>query len=168
MSGRPSDVWRPADSHDEAIEIRPMSVADVPSALSLERSVYTTPWRVEHFAQLLDLPAGLGWVATVVPGEVVGYALGWVSAGEAELANIAVVADRRRGGIGARLIAAVMEEARERGAARLYLEVRMTNASAQSFYRGFGFETVGRRKGYYAKPAEDAYVMAVDLSSGQT
>ncbi|MEJ2152487.1 MAG: ribosomal-protein-alanine N-acetyltransferase RimI, partial [Gemmatimonadota bacterium] len=53
--------------------------------------------------------------------------------------------------------------ARERGARRMYLEVRKSNRDAQRFYGHYGFEQVGRRAGYYSRPREDAVVMAVDL-----
>lgn len=168
MSARPAGAPPGRGAGGAPVAVRPMTASDLPSVLSLERTVYPSPWRVEHFAQLLDLPAGMGFVATVPPGEVVGYALGWVAAGEAELANIAVVAERRRGGVGGRLIEAVLAEARDRGAGRLYLEVRISNQGAQTFYRRYGFAVVGRRPRYYARPAEDAYVMAVDLSPRPT
>ncbi|HUP01238.1 MAG TPA: ribosomal protein S18-alanine N-acetyltransferase [Gemmatimonadota bacterium] len=145
------------------IDVRPLAAADLPSVLSLERSVYPTPWRTEHFARILDGPGGIGWVAAIRRGEIVGYAVGWVAADEAELANIAVVAERRKAGIGGRLLAVFRDAARARGARRLYLEVRASNRSARSFYEAHGFQLVGRRPAYYSRPREDALVMAVDL-----
>lgn len=164
MSVRPGD----APPESDAVEIRPLTEDDLPGVLSLERSIYGAPWRIEHFARLIDLPAGMGWVAVAGRGEVVGYALGWVTAEEAEIANIAVAAEWRRSGIGARLLRTALDHARARGARRVYLEVRISNAAAQSFYRRFGFQVVGRRPRYYTRPTEDAYMMAVDLSPGPT
>ena len=146
-----------------ALTIRPLRGGDLVPVLSIEESIYATPWHIEHFAEIVDLPGGLGLVACVDPGEVVGYAVGWVAADEAELANIAVVAERRGQGVGGRLLRAIWAEARERGARRMYLEVRKSNRDAQRFYGYHGFERVGRRAGYYSGPREDAVVMAVDL-----
>ena len=155
---------RAGEEEVEGILVRPLAEDDLQSVLSLERSVYPAPWRIEHFARVLDLAGGLGWVAAAAPrGEIVGYAVGWVVGDEAELANIAVAAERRGGGIGGRLLEVFRDEARERGAARLYLEVRASNEIARSFYEGRGFEVVGRRPGYYSRPREDALVMAVDV-----
>lgn len=156
------------ERQEPALEIRLLRHADLRSVLSLERSVYPAPWRIEHFAQVIDLPGGMGWVAVGPTGEIVGYAVGWVAADEAELANIAVATGWRRRGVGRRLVDSVRQAACELGARRLYLEVRASNLAAQSFYAGLGFEVVGRRPGYYARPREDALVMAVDLIESGT
>lgn len=131
--------------------------------MSIEKSIYATPWHIEHFAEIVDLPGGLGLIACVDSEEVIGYAVGWVAADEAELANIAVVAERRRQGVGSRLLRAISAAARKRGARRMYLEVRRSNRDGQRFYAHHGFDRVGRRTGYYSRPQEDAVVMAVDL-----
>ena len=145
------------------LAIRALKSGDLAPVVSIEESIYATPWHIEHFAEIVDLPGGLGLVACVDPGEVVGYAVGWVAADEAELANIAVVAERRGQGVGGRLLSAIWAAARERGAGRMYLEVRKSNRDAQRFYADHGFEQVGHRAGYYSGPREDAVVMAVDL-----
>ncbi|MBA3584626.1 MAG: ribosomal protein S18-alanine N-acetyltransferase [Gemmatimonadetes bacterium] len=145
------------------LEVRPLAAADLAAVSSIERSIFPTPWRADHFARIVDLEGGMGWVATVPPGEVVGYAIGWVAADEAELANIAVVAEWRARGIGARLLTVLRDAACSAGARRLYLEVRASNEAAQAFYARRGFEIVGRRPGYYSRPREDALVMSVDL-----
>lgn len=146
-----------------ALTIRSLKSGDLAPVLSIEESIYARPWHIEHFAEIVDLPGGLGLVACIDPGEVIGYAVGWVAADEAELANIAVVAERRGQGVGGRLLCAMWAAARERGARRMYLEVRKSNRGAQRFYGHYGFERVGRRAGYYSGPREDAVVMAVDL-----
>jgi len=43
--------------------------------------------------------------------------------------------------------------------AAVYLEVRDSNARARGLYRSRGFEEVGRRRGYYQHPVEDAIVL---------
>ena len=45
------------------------------------------------------------------------------------------------------------------GVARLYLEVRRSNARALRLYGGLGFEQTGIRKNYYEEPVEDAVLM---------
>ncbi|MCK5440004.1 MAG: ribosomal protein S18-alanine N-acetyltransferase [Gemmatimonadetes bacterium] len=146
-----------------ALTINPLRKGDLTSVVSIEKSVYATPWNIEHFAEIVDLPCGLGLIACVDPGEVIGYAVGWVAADEAELANIAVVAEQRGQGVGGRLLREISVTARSRGADRMYLEVRRSNRDAQRFYANHGFDRVGRRSGYYSGPREDAVVMAVDL-----
>ena len=52
-----------------------------------------------------------------------------------------------------------MDLALELGAARMTLEVRVSNLAAQALYRRFGFAIAGRRVRYYTDDGEDAYVM---------
>ena len=46
-----------------------------------------------------------------------------------------------------------------RGIEAVYLEVRDSNQRARQLYRSRGFEEVGRRRGYYRRPVEDAIVL---------
>ena len=118
--------------------------------------------------RIVGLPGAIGRVAELQNGEVAGYALGWVAADEAELANIAVAPPHRRSGVGNRLLESMQEAAVELGATRMYLEVRASNEVAQTFYRSRGFTVTGRRREYYSRPREDALTMAVDLTHGAT
>ena len=53
----------------------------------------------------------------------------------------------------------MFDEAVERGANWLTLEVRVTNAGAQALYRKYGFTAHGTRKRYYSDNNEDALIM---------
>lgn len=140
--------------------VRPLVPDDLDACWEIERAVYPDPWRREHLAEMLDLDAGLALGAADSRDRIVGYAMGWVAADEAELANIAVAPAWRRRGVGARLLAAFSRQAGRRGAERIWLEVRESNAPARRFYGRYGFLAVGRRAGYYEEPDEDAIVMA--------
>lgn len=145
------------------VEIRPFRLGDVRAVYALEQKIYSAPWRHEHFLQLLALPNGVGWVAEEPDEGIVAYALGWIAGDEAELANIAVEEGERGRGLGARLLETFARKIHERGARRLYLEVRESNESARAFYERHGFETVRRRHDYYSSPREDAIQMAREL-----
>ena len=59
---------------------------------------------------------------------------------------------------------------RELGARAMELEVREGNRGRRlGLYSGLGFGVVGRRRGYYRDPAEDAVLMRMELggSNGQ-
>jgi ribosomal-protein-alanine N-acetyltransferase len=91
--------------------------------------------------------------------EVLGYSIAWQIADEAELANLAVAPAARGAGIGRALLDDLLQAIETRGGATVYLEVRESNEAAKALYRSRGFEEVGRRKGYYNRPPEDAVIL---------
>ncbi|MGE5262781.1 MAG: ribosomal protein S18-alanine N-acetyltransferase [Acidobacteriota bacterium] len=93
------------------------------------------------------------------PAPVVGYGGLWLMVDEAHISTIASHPDWRRRGIGELLLLAMIDSAAEIGANIVTLEVRVTNVPAQVLYTKYGFEVVGRRKGYYSDNGEDAYIM---------
>ncbi len=112
------------------------------------------PWSRQAFAEMLAMPGTFGFMARQgVNGEAVGLVVARVAADEAEILTIGVRADSRRRGVGAALLAAAKGEARSRGATRLHLEVAEDNFAARKLYARLGFDTVGRRAGYYGRGA---------------
>jgi ribosomal-protein-alanine N-acetyltransferase len=80
------------------------------------------------------------------------------------ITNIAVHPASRRRGIGRGLLGSVLEDARRRATRLVVLEVRPSNIEARALYESFGFQVVGRRRGYYYDTGEDALVMEVVLT----
>lgn len=142
----------------DGIVIRSARAADVARIMEIERASYSMPWTEATFRGLLERSDSDVLVAEE-GGRVVGYAACWVVVDQAELGNIAVAPEWRRLGVGARLLEAVIEHARERGVRELFLEVRVSNDVAQRLYQRHGFREVGRRRNYYVAPVEDALVM---------
>ncbi|GGY21962.1 ribosomal protein S18-alanine N-acetyltransferase [Paludibacterium paludis] len=68
---------------------------------------------------------------------------------DAELLEVIVDARRRGEGLGRRLMEHALGTAKERGAARMLLEVRESNLAARALYLSLGFEQTGLRKHYY-------------------
>jgi ribosomal-protein-alanine N-acetyltransferase len=99
----------------------------------------------------------------------IGFILARTLAGEAEILTLAVAPLARRRGLAKRLVEAAIVQSLAAGADSLFLEVAADNAPAIALYVGAGFETVGRRRGYYASPgggaAQDALVMRLTLNS---
>ena len=80
-----------------------------------------------------------------------GFSLVRNVADEAELLLLAVAPDRRRRGIGSRLLEDFIARARAFGVRRVHLEVRAGNP-AIDMYKAAGFAPVGRRRNYYHAP----------------
>ena len=143
--------------------IRAATRADLEQIAAIERDVFSDPWPASAFVPLLALDAFVAEAG----GAVAGYIFARSVADEAEVLNLAVRAESRRAGVGQGLLDAVLELLRERSVATVYLEVRASNAEAQAFYRSLGFRQLGVRREYYSQPAEDALVLARDISQSK-
>lgn len=151
-----------------SLVIRSARKADLPQVLALDRSVSEAPhWSEANYRSLLQPSAGTLqrralFVATD-ESDLQGFAAASSLDAEAELESIVVAAGGRRGGVGTRLLEAVLTWARNEGAHSLMLEVRSRNEAARSFYRARGFRETGVRPMYYSQPAEDAVHLRLDL-----
>ena len=145
-----------------ALTIRAATEQDLDDVATIERSVFNDPWSRRSFGALVDERHVVFLVATNDSGAL-GYAIVLVSGVECELANLAVTRLMQRQGLGAKLLAEAMERARDRGGREMFLEVRASNAAAIQLYSTAGFNAVGRRVRYYARPIEDAIVMKAAL-----
>lgn len=89
---------------------------------------------------------------------IVGYLLAWKVVDEFHLLNVAVLPDRRRAGIGRKLVQDLMARAPAEGVTRILLEVRASNVAALGLYERLGFTRFNLRAAYYAD-GEDAIEM---------
>jgi [ribosomal protein S18]-alanine N-acetyltransferase len=115
------------------------------------------PWTEAEILSLSAPPYG------VLLQDGAGFLIGRIVAAEAEVLTLAVDPATRRQGIGARLVADFLEQARSRGAIDVFLEVAADNLPAQALYHAAGFAESGRRRGYYRQADGtplDAIVMA--------
>jgi len=105
-------------------------------------------WTASQCAGLLPMPGVWLTVADHEKG-VIGFSLARLVADEAELLLLAVSRPTQGQGVGKLLLERFTEQARERGAERVHLEVREGN-HALSLYRDANFTLVGRRRNYYS------------------
>ena len=136
-------------------EIRKMLPADIDEILGIEKSCFTSEaWSRDSFEAMVSEDFLTALVCTV-DGVLAGYVCGSCVANELEIHSVAVREDFRRMGI-ARALIGELETLTDPEAE--FLEVRESNAAAISLYESLGFRLVGRRKGYYREPDEDARV----------
>ena len=130
--------------------------------LSENLEALSEPMMRELLAKMLTLLEADGGVLLVAEEgqDLLGYVWARFVLDEGDIGNIAVTPCERRRGIGAALLGALFAEAARRKASVLQLEVRESNLAARRLYEKNGFETVGKRKNYYEKPAEDAILMS--------
>lgn len=139
--------------------IRLATPDDLRAVNTLERDCFSDPWHASAFNEALGSAHVYFTVAEAPEGGVVGYLVGWFVGGDGEIANIAVASHARGRGIGGQLLDDALETARRAGAATVHLEVRASNVAAQALYASRRFSAVGRRRGYYRHPPEDAIVL---------
>lgn len=92
----------------------------------------------------------------------VGFAIWRDLSSEAELLTIGVLPAARNSALGAALLGKVIEDARNAGAKKMFLEVDAGNDAALALYRKQGFKEIGRRCAYYRDGA-DALAMQAEL-----
>ncbi len=156
----------PGPAGEADFELRRMQPADLPEVMAIERLSFSHPWLESTFqGELQNRGISHPVVAVSAPeGRLIGYVLYWLVGDEMQINNVAVHPDWRGRGVGERMLRAVMEEAKGRGAMVAVLEVRASNAAARALYErklGFGFLAV--REGYYTQPDEDAIVLGLPL-----
>ncbi len=93
---------------------------------------------------------------------ILGFGGMWVLLDEAHITTIGVEPDEQGKGLGEYLFVALLDEAIQRRATWVTLEVRVSNQAAQALYRKYGFTVQGRRPSYYSDNHEDAFIMWSD------
>jgi len=151
-----------------SVSIALASERDLPAIVAIEREAFSDPWSERSFREALDQPAVYFAVARSDADDVLGYVVAWFVADEGQIANLAVVPAGWGSRIGRALLVAALEEASARGIVDIYLEVRDSNERARRLYAGCGFEPIGRRRGYYRRPLEDAIVLRRTLKQSRT
>lgn len=142
---------------------RPMTEADLPQVIRIERAAYPYPWSLGNFRDCLQ--AGYScWVAEL-DGELIAYSVLVVAAGEGHVLNCCVSPPWQGQGYGRLLMEQVIDTARGYGVECIYLEVRPSNQAALHLYQKLGFEGIALRRGYYPADGgrEDALVMRLEL-----
>ena len=148
---------------DRVRDLRLRALADAPDAFG------STLEREREYGR----PEWLGWISGWVgttnalfvaegAGRWLGMAVGSCdeAGGAAHLYGMWVEPEARRGGIGARLVDAVVAwVAAGTGATMLVLDVSVANRDADRFYRRLGFEATGERHPLREGSAIDAVVL---------
>jgi ribosomal-protein-alanine N-acetyltransferase len=145
------------------VHIRSMMEIDLPEVAVIEQKSYAFPWSENIFRDCLRV--GYTCRALDLAGQIIGYAVMSLGAGEAHVLNVCVRDEFRGVGFGRRLLEHLLERAAAAGIGEAYLEVRPSNLAAIRLYQHLGFEQIGVRRGYYQAPdgREDAIVLKLEL-----
>jgi [ribosomal protein S18]-alanine N-acetyltransferase len=141
------------------VVIREMRAGDLDRVTALEQAVFPSPWTDEMFIHELDKGDRALYLLAERGARLLGYIGAQLFGNEVHITNMAVDEELRRRGLGSALLINMARRGAAGGARWLTLEVRESNSEARLFYRLFGFDEVGIRRGYYVESGEDAVVM---------
>jgi ribosomal-protein-alanine N-acetyltransferase len=145
-------------------EIETLSDEHLAPVAELEQLCFSRPISKDNLKAFLIDGIGRGFVSVETKsGEIAAYGGVIVAAGEAQILNIATHPSYRRLGLGRKIMQCVIEYSKLCEAEYITLEVREGNTPAVSLYEVLGFEAVGKIKGYYKDPVEDALIMKKEL-----
>ncbi len=126
----------------------------------VEKNCFGNPWTREMLES--EISNKLSVLETENKnGILCGFALGRVIADEAELFKIAVLPEYQRQGIAERMLIALHEKMKARGAMVCFLEVREKNEAAIALYEKAGYRRVRVIPRYYGD--DNAVVLKREL-----
>jgi [ribosomal protein S18]-alanine N-acetyltransferase len=149
------------DASQRAVFFAPMQTRDLLEVMRIERQAYPWPWSEGN---VLDSIAQ-GHQCQILrghAGQLLGYFMAMLGAGEVHLLNITVCPSHQRQGWARVMLDALHDWARKQQASSVWLEVRVSNVRAIAVYESYGFSRVALRKAYYpfnGLQREDAIVM---------
>ncbi len=130
---------------------------------ALEKDLFPSdPWSEKEFLYEFNDNPFATLIVYEEDGKILGYADFWITYEQAQIADIAVVREAQKHGIGQKLMKWMISQAVKEGCENLTLEVRVSNAPAISLYQKNGFINAAVRKHYY-EDGEDAYLMIKPL-----
>ena len=139
---------------------------DLARMMEIERASFPSPWPEEDVRQGIQ-SKNARCLGIFENGTLAGWGMAFVGLWEAHLMTIAVHPDKRRQGLGRKLLRALMQAGADAGAAYMELECREGNLAAQKLYESEGFVRAGVKRGYYQDSGEDACVYVnQDLPEG--
>lgn len=150
-----------------------MRPEDVPVCAAIETAA-PDGWSADALAEELAQPTARLFVAEIPGGNTSGIqssettphshpiaalAVFQLVCEDASLYTVSTAPALRRQGAARALLQYAFAQLAAQGAQTVFLEVRAQNSAARALYTALGFEETGTRRGFYAKPADDAVLM---------
>jgi ribosomal-protein-alanine N-acetyltransferase len=126
-------------------EARP---ADAGAIAAVHGASFRRGWDEDEIRRLL-LENNVVAQRMTAGGELIGFIMSRLAAGEAEILSVAIASSWRGRGLSGQLLDLHLRRLAGLGIHAIYLEVGEQNAPACRLYRRAGFREVGRRQGYY-------------------
>jgi len=148
------------------LKFTPITTDDISQLMPIENTCHSHPWTEKTFSSCIG-GRYFGEKLAETTKKIIGFYVGEFVVDEATLMDICVVPTEQGKGYGKKLLHHFIEQAKAKGAVKIWLEVRAKNISAQMLYMNAGFIEISRRTGYYPSSKgfgyEDAIVMSLKL-----
>ncbi len=145
------------------INIRPMTIADIPAVYRIEKECFQFPWPKKEFFVELVRNRFAKYFVCFLDQLLVGFVGVWLIMDEAHIANIAVKKAYQRTGLASFMMDFVEDYAHKHRCKTMVLEVGVGNTEAINLYEQRAYKKTYTRKNYYAHSFEDAYEMIKEL-----
>mgnify|MGYP003384766482 CR=1 FL=1 len=150
---------------NNSLKFSPLTANDINKLMPIENACHSHPWSEKTFASCIG-GRYFGEILTEQQ-QVLGFYISELVLDEATLMDICVEPSNQGKGFGRKLLTQFIEQAKTKGAVKIWLEVRAKNITAQMLYMNAGFVETSRRTGYYPSARgfgyEDAIVMLYQL-----
>lgn len=130
----------------EQLNIRKMSVEDVPKVFDIERNSFShSSWSIDAFYHEIENNEFATYFVIEFSDKIIGYVGLWLVVDQAQITTIAISKAFRGYGLGQLLLKYAMNYARF-SCDVMSLEVRIDNDVAQHVYRNLGFQMVEKER----------------------
>ena len=151
-------------------KIRSIRPADIGDIIRIAEECDLSPWSSNDYLEEAKRGDSTLLRLESESGETVGFLVGRrvLSASslthfDAEIYNIGVRRSVQRSGCGTILLEEFIERCAAEMVETVWLDVRISNSSAISFYNSFGFSEFTLRRRFYNDPVEDGMVMKLTI-----
>lgn len=143
------------------IHIRQARIEDIQQMLVIEQTFGKDAWNKQQFLSELTNEYAT-YIVALDQQTIVGYCGEVSMIDQADIQTIAVSPLYRSQGIGYQLLSSMIGHLKSENIKEIFLEVDVTNHIAIALYQKFKFQTIGKRKNYYAN-GNDALVMRKEI-----
>ena len=150
-------------------EIRPITEADIPQVLEIERLCFSDPRNEENIRyEMYDNPFANFWVielsnASLGLKQICGFCDYWHTFDSATINQIAVHPELHHMHLGSEMMEEIIKDAKIKKIRTITLEVRKSNSNAIKLYEKYGFVLSHIKEGYYQDNGEDALYMILEV-----
>jgi len=136
--------------------IRPATPADHETIVAVDTEAFRPPWQISAAIAHRAMAQACWLTVAEMDNQIVGYQLTTPTPGGAHLARLAVRPQWQGRGLGAALVADMIEACRRQGARELTVNTQDTNAASLAVYQRLGYRRNGMSYPVYQLPLKDS------------